>query len=76
MSPNCGTEGCLGLCHPRCALRAPDERQELADEWRNHIPSGYTDQAGYGQVHCSCGWDSSDVLGWEQHINAAKEKPG
>ncbi len=38
-------------------------------DWSDHIPSGYDDQAGYGQVSCSCGWDSSDgKLGWVEHI--------
>lgn len=45
-------------------------------EWRDHIPSGYEDQSGYGHVSCSCGWDSSDqkaawTIGWLEHIDAA-----
>lgn len=43
-----------------------------SEEWRDHLPSGYEDIAGYGQVSCLCGWDSSaEKLGWEEHIDAA-----
>ena len=42
------------------------------EEWRDHIPSGYEDTSGYGQVSCSCGWDSGNKLGWEEHIDAAE----
>ena len=51
--------------NPKACIHAERE------EWRDHIPSGFEDMTGYGQVSCSCGWDSTDVLGWEQHINAA-----
>jgi hypothetical protein len=40
----------------------------------DHVPSGYEDQTGYGQVSCSCGWDSSDKRGWEDHVLAAIEE--
>lgn len=42
------------------------------EEWRDHIPSGYEDMTGYGQVSCSCGWDSGGKLGWIAHIDAAQ----
>jgi hypothetical protein len=39
--------------------------------WSDHIPSGYDDMSGYGQVSCCCGWLSDvDKLGWVEHIQA------
>jgi hypothetical protein len=38
----------------------------------DHIPSGYTDMGGYGQVSCSCGWDSDqDKTDWLGHLPAS-----
>jgi hypothetical protein len=41
-------------------------------DWSDHIPSGYEDMTGYGQVSCSCGWTSEEpmVIGWVEHIRA------
>ena len=41
----------------------------------DHVPSGYEDMVGYGQVSCSCGWMSDvDKTSWSEHLRGTPQR--